>query len=246
MASAGLVVDNFNDNFTNLCLWEVSITGSGTSVQEINGRVEVTLAADGADDPSLGVFGAGYLSEFTLQGDFDIQVDFDLPVFPFASGARVALTVTNFAVERTSFGSAADFPGQPREVYLNDVSGSVQDIVATDDTTGKLRLVREGSTGHGYYWSDDVLDWVLIGSGSITEDAVVSAIASWSHDFRFTDQAVKVAFDNYQLNAGVLVPNPECAVPEVSSFLLCSLMAGGCVAAVVVRRVRRARAISPE
>ena len=111
---------SLGDNF-NSSLWVATKAGSGPSVIAANRTVQVSIPANSANDPSLGIFGAGLSSRCTVSGDFDVQVGFRLVNWTFSNGVRVGLASTPgpfftsdfsvtppFAVERISFGSAAD------------------------------------------------------------------------------------------------------------------------------------------
>ncbi|OLD12935.1 MAG: hypothetical protein AUI93_02025 [Crenarchaeota archaeon 13_1_40CM_3_52_10] len=206
-------VASLGDNF-NSSLWIATKAGSGASVIATNRTVQVSIPANSANDPSLGIFGAGLSSRCTVSGDFDVQVGFRLVNWTFSNGVRVGLASTPgpfftsdfsvtppFAVERISFGSAADgSPSLPREAYLTHFSDGVQGITATSDVSGSLRLVRSGGFATGYYLSSG--NWVMIHTGPTISQDVHLNIVAWSHDFVFTHTFVKVAFDNFTLNKG--------------------------------------------
>ena len=49
-SQGGTIQDNFNDNFLNQFLWEAEIMGTGPTVRETNGRMEITFPADSSGD----------------------------------------------------------------------------------------------------------------------------------------------------------------------------------------------------
>jgi hypothetical protein len=155
-----------------------------------------------------------------VYGDFDVQVDYELLAWPFSNGVRIALSILPGAgmMERVSFGGEdADFPGWPREVYLTSLGDGVQGITATADLSGKLRLVRAGSTVTGYCFSGGA--WVPLHTfGSASTGYETLLLHAWSHDYCFGDQTVKVAFDNLIINQGQLwcpyVPPQADAGPD--------------------------------
>lgn len=157
--------DNFNSNSINTTLWQPRITGIGLSVVAANQRIEVSLPGNSSNDPTSQAFGAGLSSVCLLRGDFDIQVDFNLLLWPQSSGVRVGLSLQDLpvpipAVERTGF-VPIDFPSLPRELYLTDFGDGVQGV-ATSDLTGTLRVTRTGATLSGYYLSSG--NWILVHS----------------------------------------------------------------------------------
>lgn len=196
--------DDFNDNSINLSLWTIETEGSGPAIAETNQRLEITFPSDSADNPETSLFWAGYSSTCQLRDDFDIQVDYELINWPSGNGVRIGLHAAGQGpVERTSFGANIDFPEWPREIYLTHFTDDVQGITSTNHFSGKLRLVRLGTTLSGYYFNSG--DWILIHTGPTTTDDVHFSLSSWSHDYAFTDQSVKIAFDNIIVNEGHLI-----------------------------------------
>ena len=217
LASLG---DNFNSSS-----WVATQAGFGPSVIAANQTVNVSFSTNSANDPSLGIFGAGVSSRCTVSGDFDAQVGFRLLNWTFSNGVRVGLastpgpfftsdfaTTPPFAVERTSLGPG-DTPGLPREVYLTHFLDGVLGVTPTSDSSGSLRLVRSGGFETGYYLSSG--NWVTIHTGpSITQDIHLDIVA-WSHDYTFSHTFVKVAFANFTLSQGSAI----CVPPVFSDSL---------------------------
>jgi hypothetical protein len=199
-AHAQVFLEDFNDNSIDLDLWTVDLFGSGPLLAEVNQQLQIEFPGS-----SSGVaFGGGLVSNFLLRGDFDVQVDYRLLTWPFSNGVRLALaTEDEYGVERTSFGSQADYPHLPREVYLTHFLDGATGFAATSDVTGTLRLVRIGATESGYYYSSG--DWVLIHTGPGPTADVAIQVHAWSHDYAFMDQDVLAAWDNLVVNWGELV-----------------------------------------
>ncbi len=216
--------DDFNDNATDLDRWSIGTAGSGVTLFENNQRLEIAFSLNASGS----FLAKQYNSRCRLRGDFDIQVDFQLIDWPNSNGVRVGLSVAgpagNFLVERVSFGHPlVDFPGQPREVYLIDASSAgVQGITGTGNLSGKLRMVRAGATATGYYFSSG--GWVPIASAFLGTADVNFILNSFTADNLFTDQAVKLAYDNFFVNAGQLVCRPvaRCRNVTVSASSNCT------------------------
>ena len=83
-------------------------------------------------------------------------------------------------------------------------------------------MVRTGNRLTGYYGnvedlnSDDDDKWHLIHSGTATVvgDTHV-ALQAWSHNNRFADQDVKVAFDNFVIKKGTIIRQEEEQLPTI-------------------------------
>ena len=207
----GMDHDDFNDNTINPSFWTTLPSGFGPTVNETNQRLEMVFPANCTNDPMSGAFGEGYQSVCQLNGDFDMQIDYSLIDWPSENGVRIGFGVSEVPiepgvgcapVERVSFGSN-EHTGWPREVYCTDFGDGQYSITATSDLSGKLRLVRAGTTLSGYYFSNGC--WVLVHSGPVTAADLYIVIAAWSHDSVFADQEVKIAFDNFVINQGDLV-----------------------------------------
>lgn len=198
-----LMYDNFDDNAIDTAHWAVEIRDSGPSLAEANQRLEMTVPANSSGDD----FAAWFDSLCQLRGDYDIQVDYALLTWPNANGVRVGLSDSNAVMHRVSSGiQPNDYPGGP-DLYMTifDTADHVVGITPTSDLSGKLRLQRVGSTINSYYFNSDA--WVLnaSNSGSTYAEDNHFALGAWSADSVFTDQDVKVAFDNLIINSGNLV-----------------------------------------
>jgi hypothetical protein len=162
------------------------------------------------------VFSGSITSNCWLRGDFDIQADFYLLEWPSidqlgtGNGVRIGLSVAgdsqDWGVQRTSFGTSMDFPDYPREVCLFDSTvGHLKGMTSTSDMSGILRIVRSGNIVNGYYFNSTVNDWVFIASEYVMTGDVRFALAAWSHDYAFMNCNVKLAFDNFLVNSGILI-----------------------------------------
>ena len=215
---AGLTItDDFNDNIRNPEIWNAPvIAGSGPSLVEANGRVEVVIPAWSSGSE----INAAYTTTTFVNGDFDQRVDYSLLDWPAQNGIRVGIGVAisfGASTSRISFGVGDVGSG---EVYLTHFSDGVHAITPTADRAGSLRMVREGNIYSGYYWSAAVSQWVLLHTGPGPSGAAQLAIAVWSTGAYFNDQTVRVAFDNYSaaIDDGSTKP-PHVPVPEPSTWV---------------------------
>jgi hypothetical protein len=205
--------DDFNDNLINTQLWNSIGGGSGPTVSETNQRLEFTIPASSFENPVGQIFFAAYSSNCLLRGDYDIQVDYQLLTWPFANGVRLGLNTALALTERTSLGPPTDFPGQPREVYVQDVIGGGLTFLGTGDLSGKLRQVRTGNTLTSYRFSGGV--FLPFATALVSTADTLIQLAAWSEDRLFTDRTVQAAFDNFAVNSGqVICPqNPPVLAP---------------------------------
>jgi hypothetical protein len=212
------VYDDFNDDYLSTTRWS-SFATSETTVQEVSGQLEMGISqfAEGTSITS------GVDSYCWFNDDFDIETEYNLISWPYASGVRLGLSVRNginsTVIIRASLSSnASDLPGAPREIYVMDYSPSpnLAGLIETDDQTGKLRLKRTGTQLTGYY-HDESSGWVELASyenTAVEGDPVRFRLNIWSNGQLFTpdSQNIEVAFDNVIVNDGQLI----CPVKVVS------------------------------
>jgi len=203
-----VLTENLANNAFNSSTWKTFQQGTGPSATRANQSLIVTLPATSTNDPTIGGFGAGLASLCELKGDFDVQVAFQLMIWPHLSGVRVGLgpslgghgsAGTPFAVERDSFSISDTVHG---EYYVTHMLDGVNGINPTSDLTGSLRITRTGAYATGYYLNGS--KWTQIHTGPVVTSDVGIAFAAWSHDSLFSHQTVKASFDNFTLNSGQL------------------------------------------
>lgn len=212
-ADPPVVVDSF-DNGYDRGLWMPYSEGTGVTLAEQDGRIEITFSADASGS----TFSAGLMTCPTSDA-IDVQVDYELLDWPALSGVRVLLGDAAGAVERVGLGGPLDRPQDPREVYLIHF-GSVSGVTATSHLNGKLRIVKSGGIATGYYYDPGLSDpWVTIAS-DFTSPGGPLRVQAHSHDYAFGDQPVRIAFDNFAVNSGQLAcPTTLTSTPAVADLI---------------------------
>lgn len=208
--SSPLLYDDFDDDALDPELWAILTESGAVQVWEAGQRLEITFPAT----TSGSVSSNGVISRCRMVGEFDVQVDYELVAWPAFNGVRIGLgAAARDVVARHSSGVWDATTG---ERYHTNFNGVVGGLTTTADTAGKLRLTRSGATLTGYYWGE--WGWVLLSSGSITEDLPEIAISlhGWTHDFAFGGKEVKVAFDDLVVNAGSL----SCPEPVITPVVV--------------------------
>jgi hypothetical protein len=189
----------FGDTFEDGLMeghWFQLVSGTGVSIAETGGRLEISFALDATPGGPFNVAAAHWSLQCRLPADFDMQVDYTLLEWPANNGvlAQLAAFFANAGMARHShlvFGdgytaySDGTFTGAP-----------------TADTAGALRLVRAGGVLRAYYRGP--LDWVLFFEAPANgSEAAAGLDATLSAD-QLSGLAVRVAYDNFRLNAGTL------------------------------------------
>ena len=201
--SSAAIYDDFN-----LKGWYPASKGTGVSWGPANDRLEFNFSADAKNDPALKIFGASYVSSCHFTGDFDVQVQYMLIDYPANNGVRVSLGLGySFLADSglpgnigvAAFGARDDVAGG--KGYFTDTESGIS-IKATTDTTGYLKLTRQGSVLTGYYYDAATQEWVMVGSSPTSMREASFYIGAWSHDAYFGDKPVKIAFDNVSINQG--------------------------------------------
>jgi uncharacterized repeat protein (TIGR01451 family) len=190
--------DNFDDNSLDVNRWDV-LAPPGGSIVEQNHRLEITV-------PS-GFLGQGWglRSRCSLEGDFDVQVDFAILDWPPGNLYVLRLGAHDLGPETGIV--RVSTPSDSVYALLLDPSGVPAFSASTTDQSGSLRLVRSGSTLSGYYRQGDA--WVLLGSGATSENPDSARLNIDSSSETPGAPPGRIAFDNFKVNAGnVVCPSP--------------------------------------
>jgi hypothetical protein len=207
--AAQVLTDKFPGIAVNRSLWNVDILGQGPGYGQGGGSVAMFLPSYSAGAE----FGVLYRSVPRLRGDFDMQVDYSLPLWPPRSGIRVGLGDVGSgvlgAVERVSW--ARSDAGPPGDGYVTDFrQESSPFFTPTSDMTGKLRLVRSGAIVLGFRWDSRVAEWILIHSGPAPTTDIQFGFGAWSLDTYFTHLNGLASFSNFVISHGTLIgPNGQ-------------------------------------
>ena len=191
----GTIVENFDNGQYDKQLWSKIISGQGVLGVITSNRLVITLPDSSGGIQYLGGLG----SKFTLTGDFDMQVDFDLLTWPADNASQVGLTINNaydFSIFRRSRGVNEGGGG---EIYFTMIKGIMAQVAASG-TSGKLRMIRTGNTMQGFYWDGAV--WQLVGSGSDPSLASPTGVTfNINRDVPFSGPSVTSAFDNVRVTS---------------------------------------------
>ena len=134
--------------------------GDGVTYTVANNSLQITLPASSGGTRYMGMMAGA----FTLSGDFEMVVAFDLSQLPWPeyNEAQITLSINqanDFSISRRS-GSV----NEQGEKYFTTIMGDYSQQPASG-LTGKLRMKRTGNTMEGAYLSGS--DWIVVGSGTI-------------------------------------------------------------------------------
>jgi hypothetical protein len=220
LASQHALADTYTDNFDqgiNPNYWSVRLADNST-LSAVNQGVEMVQGTG----PVVGG-GANLLFTTPILGDFTAQVDYSLLNWPANNHERVGIMAdltpahtATAAISRVSETGLAS--GEIYASFFEGVSGPPfhQVFLNTGDMSGRLQLSRVGQTYSSAYWRDGA--WVQVDSYTYpTDRGPTKELAFGIWDYLQDTPGVKVAFDNFSLNApGTTIP----AVPEPGSLAL--------------------------
>jgi dipeptidyl aminopeptidase/acylaminoacyl peptidase len=194
-------LDTFNDDRIDPFWGDPFVTGSGPSLSETNGRLEVSMPSGTLNDPVLGFANVGVGAECHLLGDFDIQVDYQLLQWPPQSGVNVDFDT--FDIVNGSFGDVHGMfvfdPGGGTGISTH-FPGPLNTFVPAPEASGTLRFVRVGTTLTAYRLTP--AGWSALQSTSDTANEVAVNLNVFSNAPQFSHPDVKVAYDNFAVNGG--------------------------------------------
>jgi hypothetical protein len=187
--------DTFSRDGRDSSVWHEIVQGTGVTIDQGNGRVEVSFAADATQGGPFNNIEGHFGSQCSLPGDFDMQMDYEALAWPAANGTEASLAAffANASVGRASQTSAEQYT-----TWLDGVGG----WATTEENAGAVRLVRSEGRFRAFWRYQNV--WVPLRSNSANTNAVVFGFSLRSFNNQFAHQPVKVAFDNFRLNSGAV------------------------------------------
>ncbi len=137
--------------------------------------------------------------KWVLEGDFDIQVDFDNLVEDDPNHELSLIALYEYGPTNQVFIGRRD----DHYTFMRIVDGTWTSIATggSADLSGKLRLTRSGTTIHGYYWGGS--SWVEVGSGYAhykgAAPVFVRVMINGTNGVNFT-----VDVSNFTINSGTV------------------------------------------
>jgi hypothetical protein len=183
--------DNFDSAVIDLSRWQANVNGGG-SIRQAAGRMILNVMDT---EPSSN---ATVTSTWVLNGDFDIQIDFEIgegwgaPAAEHLDGAAFGVTIggQNYHITRLRTSTEDVFFG-----WSGD--GTILGTTPTSAVTGKYRLVRKGSDLGMFY---------EIGNGwqELAHTAVTAAPAGvyFTNGSVNASQSFTTYFDNFLITSG--------------------------------------------
>lgn len=179
------------------------LTGTGPSAALTNGRLEITVPPDTLNDPITGYVDLGVNSACQLQGDFDIQVDYQLLEWP--APQLVNVSFDTYDLVDGNYGDLHGMfvfdPGGGTGVSTH-FPGPLNTFVPAPEPSGTLRFVRVGSTLTAYRLVVGV--WTALQTTTDAANTVGVNLNVFSNAPQFSHADVKVAYDNFRIGGGTV------------------------------------------
>jgi DNA-binding SARP family transcriptional activator len=189
--------DNFSDGVIDRTLWYEFSDGSGVTVEERGGRLEMAIAAEATGNQ--GVIQGQYGTQCRFLGDFDVKVDYELLEWPATAGVLVQLTAwfqgNQMSLGRTSIGG--------EEGYTSTAPPGWSTQHTSYDTRGSLRITRVGQMLRTYYRTGKRWHQLYAFAPSMNArggtGAPVIGLQVYTRDEWFGRHTVGIAFDNFSI-----------------------------------------------
>jgi len=215
-SSAATLTDNFNNGISsaNWKTFQADAAGAPWTISAGTGAVEISKPADNDSSTMYQNATAGFLSNFAIEGNFSVSIDFDLRTFPLApaygwneaqfkviteqGGEFYSLRYTNNVDQRA-------------EAFCN-VSPYVINSTGNSTMLGKLKITRQGNTMSAFI--DNGTVETLLGQKSsqlfLGKTIIQLLVANvWDYPGPRPNTALDVRFDNFTVTAGsITIPEP--------------------------------------
>jgi len=148
-----------------------------------------------------------YYGTYKLQGDFDVQVDYDIILGPSTQNWFFSLSISTDEPSWTNKNRAnlyRQYSGAHRfEWQTYDVSYHTEANPTNSATSGKLRITRVGSTWTAYY--DVGGGWVSLGASAFLNKTGPVIIRIRLENYTPNEPAVTFDLDNFIVNNGTVI-----------------------------------------
>jgi DNA-binding SARP family transcriptional activator len=198
------ISDDFAGNQIDGTIWYQVHQGSGWTLSQNNGHLELVFPPGTGPGPPWNNYGGHVGTRCQFPGNFDARVDFTLVQWPAANGINAGVQAF---FEPNNYDWAGAFRWNAYGEQYGGVEGrnSSGGSAALDDTTGTLRLVRRNGLITSYFLHKG--RWLSLGSGFNRSPMVITVgAASTTTSPPVRPNQVAVDFDNFTVTAA----NPIC------------------------------------
>lgn len=196
-----VIKDTFGGSSVNSAVWAFwgGNDSSDVSISQGRGKLTFAIAASAIDG-----FNSGLSTRCSAHGDFDAQLQFDVPQWPIDNGVWISLNTAGtggFNVYRVSWQFLS---GDSYSAFLPGTNGPPP-VDADTGNTGTLRLTRTGSTWAGYYLRGK--SWVLLdtGPGPTGDIQFTPGVFNLSGVIPFGGSPATVNFDRFEVDAASII-----------------------------------------
>ncbi|MCW4030555.1 MAG: hypothetical protein NWE92_13030 [Candidatus Bathyarchaeota archaeon] len=209
-AATGLYYDGFNDATSDgwqdrWILGDLDANGNtigDVHVDTVNHRLIVTVTdSTVTQDPAWGFWLKLKASEDTLQGNFLLQIKYELINWGGSTVQRVGLGHVASDGTHWLWNTHQSEGGQ---TFFVDAYGSFTNVSprpTSTETSGLLRVIRDGGITSAYF-KDASHDWTYIGQSNQGTDDLYAQFMFWGARQTFSGKNFQVAFDDFYAISG--------------------------------------------
>lgn len=197
-----VLADSLKGTTVDTRIWDIETVGQGVTVAPNPDGVLLTIPAHATPTDATGQIKAHLATYCSLDGPFDIQVDYRLRTWPGANGVSVGIYAAYADLVRES-------TARHSEQYVGDLTHfdppdrAPNARLSTRDTTGTLRITRtlnhiEERVRTNGHWEP------VYTTRSAFEYPSAVYLEAWTNSERFIHREVDVEFSNFRVNQGTL------------------------------------------
>lgn len=214
-STAATLTDNFDNGISvNWGTFQTDAAGAPWTVSASTGALEISKSADNDVATMYQHLMAGVQSNFALDGNFSVSVDFSLPTFPLVSAYGWNETMLKIRFDQGGEFYSLRFTNNSEnraEAFCN-IDPYVIGYIPNSTTQGKFTVSRQGTTMSAYL-NDGINDIFLgqMSSQQFSGNAVIQLYAAqaWDYPGQRPNTALDVRFDNFTATAdSIVVPEP--------------------------------------
>lgn len=188
------ISDDFASGPTSPPLWVSDTLGAGVRMSQVDGHLEMTMAAEATPDQTWNAIAGHYSTACAFTGDFDVSVEYTLLNWPAANSAVIALDVS-FVDDVVNL-VRKSLPNGGQELYAFGAPSDEYREAATDDMAGGFRMTRVGDVITAFYRENG--QWVKFASTN-RAGAVRLRPTLYANGADFAHKDVAIAFDNFSV-----------------------------------------------
>ncbi len=183
----------------NKLLWNITNSSVSGTVALLDNKLRVSIPFTSANESISSI------SVFRIDGDFDVQVDYDQISNDPPSSSTSHLAGFFIHDGTRSFPLSSAVNSTPTRSFYSGSPADGSSFITTALTEGKLRWTRAGTTVTCYYWNGSQWEWDGNTSGRVFSDTSTGSIAVNILTGADFDSGTTTEYDNFIINSGTVI-----------------------------------------